>query len=238
MPAAYNKTNQSPIPNPQSPNMTEEQYKGLAAQLRQPHGEFGLQVGNNMNVGNVHINKKTIELLDLSANDRVLEIGMGNGFFVKDLFSVEPSIHYTGLDFSPLMIEEANKLNQAFMQEGKVNFHLGSADALPFEEDSFTKIFTINTLYFWEDPVKILAELHRVLKTDGELFISIRPKEIMQHYPFVKYGFAMYTKEEAAALLEKNGFQVIAAIETDEPEQQIGEIKIQVKSLVIRGCRC
>lgn len=218
--------------------MTEEQYQSLAAQLRQPHGEFGLQVGNNMNVGNVHINKKTIELLELSANDQVLEIGMGNGFFVKDLFSVEPSIDYTGLDFSPLMVEEANRMNHEFVEAGKVRFHLGSADALPFEEDSFTKIFTINTLYFWEDPARILAELYRVLKKDGELFISIRPREVMQHYPFVRYGFAMYTREEVAALLEKNGFQVIAAIETDEPEQQIGEIKIQVKSLVIRGCRC
>ncbi|HCS21860.1 MAG TPA: class I SAM-dependent methyltransferase [Bacteroidetes bacterium] len=217
--------------------MTEEQYQSLAAQLRQPHGEFGLQVGNNMNVGNVHINKNTIGLLELSVNDEVLEIGMGNGFFVKDLFVVEPSVRYTGLDFSPLMIEEASRNNAELIQEGKVNFRLGAADAIPFDDSTFTKIFTINTLYFWDNPERILAELRRVLKKEGELFISIRPKEVMQHYPFVKYGFAMYTKEEVGALLEKNGFQVIAAIETDEPEQQIGEIKIQVKSLIIQACR-
>lgn len=215
--------------------MTEEQYQSLAAQLRQPHGEFGLQVGNNMNVGNVHINKKTIELLELSPNDQVLEIGMGNGFFIKDLFSVEPSILYTGLDFSPLMIEEASRNNVEWIKEGKVNFHLGSADSMPFDDHTFTKIFTINTLYFWEDPAKILAELHRLLKTDGELFISIRPKEIMQYYPFVKYGFAMYTMAEVATLLEKNGFQVIAGIESNEPDQTIGEVTIQVKNVVVRA---
>ncbi|MHB1278948.1 MAG: class I SAM-dependent methyltransferase [Bacteroidia bacterium] len=217
--------------------MTEEQYQGLAAQLRQPQGEFGLQVGNNMNIGNVHINKKTIELLELVPNDQVLEIGMGNGFFIKDLFSIEPYIHYTGLDFSPLMVEEATRINQDFIREGKVRFHLAPAGSMPFEDASFTKIFTINTLYFWDDPEQIVAELRRVLKKDGELFLSIRPKEVMQHYPFVKYGFAMYSREEVEALLEANGFQVIAAIESDEPEQQIGEIKVQVKSLVIQACR-
>lgn len=217
--------------------MTEEQYQGLAAQLRQPDGEFGLVVGNNMNVGNLHINQKTIELLALTPNDQVLEIGMGNGFFVKDLFSIAPNIRYTGLDFSPLMVEEATKLNQEFVEKGKVNFHLASADAMPFEEGSFTKIFTINTLYFWEDPVQTLVELRRVLKPDGELFLAIRPKEIMQHYPFVKYGFTMFSQEEVEALLNQNGFQVIAAIESNEPEQQFGETKLPVKNLVVRAGR-
>lgn len=217
--------------------MTEEQYQGLAAQLRQPQGEFGLQVGNNMNVGNVHINKKTIELLELSAGDHVMEIGMGNGFFVKDLFSIEPSIRYSGLDFSPLMVDEANTMNQQLVKEARVNFYLGSAESMPFDDDSFSKIFTINTLYFWDDPSRILAEIRRVLKADGELFISIRPKKTMQTYPFVKYGFTMYDKEEVEDLLLRNGFQLIAAIETDEPDQQIGEISIQVKSLVIRACK-
>ena len=62
-----------------------------------------------MSVGNQLINEWTIDALDLQPHDNVLEIGMGNGAFVDKITAGDKSIRYTGLDYSPLMIEEATK---------------------------------------------------------------------------------------------------------------------------------
>src|SRR6476619_7183860 len=70
----------------------------LAGQLRQPEGSLGIKVGENMNKGNRLMN---------------LEIGIGNGFFVKDIIASAKDVRYTGCDFSETMIKEAKDLNNA-----------------------------------------------------------------------------------------------------------------------------
>jgi ubiquinone/menaquinone biosynthesis C-methylase UbiE len=215
--------------------MDEETLKSIAAQLRKPHGEYALQVGEKMNEGNLHINLNTIEALKLKANDNILEIGMGNGFFVKNILSVAGSIQYSGCDFSEAMIAAAAELNKSFIENGRAEFHLGNADKLPFKDETFDKIFTINTIYFWDNPALVFSELRRVLKPGGELFIAIRPRSVMQHYPFVKYGFNMFSKEELENSVAENNFKVKATLEIEEPEQEIGGEKIPVKSLIVCG---
>src|SRR5690606_35076608 len=110
-----------------------------ASQLRQPTGEFAIQVGENMNKGNLHINLNTIEALHLSADDHILEIGMGNGFFVKNILSVDHSIKYTGCDFSEIMVEEARKINEPFIETGHAEFNTADAHMLPFEAELLIK---------------------------------------------------------------------------------------------------
>ena len=213
--------------------MDEALLKGVASQLRQPHGEYAIQVGEKMNVGNAYINRYTIEALQVSRHDNILEIGMGNGFFVKDILAVDDSIKYCGCDFSVIMVEEANKMNAAFVAEGRASFRLCDAAALPFEAGTFNKICTVNTIYFWDDHKATLAEIRRVLQTNEQLIIAIRPKETMQHYPFVKYGFTLFSKTALIDFLSSNGFTVTSIIEKDEPPQEIGGVSMTVESLIV-----
>lgn len=215
--------------------MNEEALRSIAAQLRQPHGEYAIQIGEKMNEGNLHINLNTINALRPEANDTILEIGMGNGFFVKDILSVDNSIKYTGCDFSEAMVEEATKRNEQFIKTRQAQFHLASADQLPFADETFDKAFTINTIYFWEDQAAVLSEIRRVLRPKGQLLISVRPKSLMQHYPFVKYGFNMFTKEDLAQLLSINHFQTTEILEKDEPEQELNGEKLAAKTLLVRA---
>lgn len=213
--------------------MNEEEAKALAKQLRQPDGEMGKMVGVRMNEGNKYMNLHTIELLNPMDNENILEIGMGNGFFVKEILSKNASIKYTGCDFSELMIEEAIKNNQEYITKKQASFFHTSADQLHFEDECFDKIFTINTLYFWEEPKKDLSELKRVLKPNGKLFVTIRPKKYIQHFGFTKYGFNMYSQEEAADLLQSCGFKMINVVEKTDPPIDWFGTQLEPESLIL-----
>jgi len=215
--------------------MNEETLKEIAKQLRQPSGEYAIQVGQKMNEGNLHINLNTIASLQLEKGDHIFEIGMGNGFFVKNILSTDRSIKYTGCDFSEAMVEESSIQNETYIASGQACFLLADANELPFETSFFDKVFSINTLYFWDSPQKVLAEIWRVLKPKGQVTISIRPKSIMEHYPFVKYGFKVFSKEDLKELMEKKQFKVIEIIEKDEPEVEINGELTKTASLLIRA---
>jgi ubiquinone/menaquinone biosynthesis C-methylase UbiE len=217
--------------------MDEESLQQLAAQLRQPTGEAGIQTGEWMNRGNVQINLDTLEVLQATAGDNILEIGMGNGFFVHKIIEKDNSIQYTGADFSNVMIKEAQRINMPWINNGQARFVLSDVAALPFDDNSFNKAFTINTIYFWEDAVKVLDEIKRVLQPKGKLIITLRPKRQMKNYPFTKYGFMMFSKEEAEQLLSVNGFTVLCAKEIQEPHFELNGEMVKMESLIVESTR-
>ncbi len=204
----------------------------LASQLKKPVGELGKQVGQMMNKGNELINLHTIAELQLQPNDTVLEIGMGNGYFVKDVLNIHHTIRYVGFDYSELMVEEAKQLNQDFINNSRAQFHLGTANSLPYPDAFFSKIFTINTIYFWGDATKELAEIKRVLKPDGLFVIAIRSKETMQQMPFTEYGFVKYGRDDLEGVLQNNGFSVIRSIHHQEPPYIFNDTTISMKNII------
>ena len=210
-------------------------FEHIARQLRKPEGDLGKVVAGKMSTGNQLINEWTIDALELAPHDNILEIGMGNGVFVKKITSGDASIKYTGIDYSPLMIEMSTMQNQSLVKNNRAHFLLAEASSLPFANHSFTKVFTVNTLYFWDQKEKILAEIRRVLKPEGMLIIAIRPKEIMKDFPFVPYGFTLYSKEDVTTLVEENGFTVIEIIERNEPEQELNGKMVPTASLIVKA---
>ena len=211
----------------------EEEVKKVAAQLRKPDGEAGREIGALMNDGNGPMNRHTLAVVDPQPNDRILEIGMGNGHFVKNILKLDTSISYAGYDYSQIMVEEASRNNWDYVEEGRALFAHGNAEQMPFEENSFTKAFTVNTLYFWEDRSKILSEFWRVLQPEGTLIIAVRPKRNMELYPVTKYGFSMFSKEEILELLAENGFVNPTVTEIQEPPQSRFGTQYDRESLII-----
>ncbi|GJM31083.1 MAG: methyltransferase [Saprospiraceae bacterium] len=215
--------------------MDNKTLKTVAQQLRKPEGEYALQVAEKMNEGNALINRYTIAFLDIKPGEHILEIGMGNGFFVPEILGIAPDVQYTGCDFSEAMIEEASKRNAAFIQSGQAKFHLSEAAKMPLKNDSVDKIFTVNTLYFWEDPEAVFAEFRRVMKPQGQLAIAVRPKSMMAKYPFVRVGgFQLFSKDELIDLVTQNGFTVREVLEKEEPAQVVSGERIEVSSLIVK----
>jgi ubiquinone/menaquinone biosynthesis C-methylase UbiE len=210
-------------------------FQAVAAQLRQPQGDFGKRIGENMNVSNALMNRMAIQHLNLQAEDRVLEIGMGNGAFCHEILESHPDIHYTGCDFSETMVAEATERNQKWIDAGRVRFLLADAAEMPLPTDYFTNVLTINTIYFWQDASRVLNQIWRVLEPAGKLIIGIRSRDVMQHLPFTSYGFRMYTAGEVKQLLLANGFSSIEIQEIEEPAQEIDGQSYSMDSVLISG---
>jgi len=216
-------------------NMDEDELKQLAAQLRQPTGDMGIEVGIRMNHGNLHMNTNTLQAIQLKPGNHVVEIGMGNGHFVQNIFKMYGDVQYSGCDFSELMVKESIKNNELWVAENKAHFYHTTAHKLPLDTNSVDVIFTINTLYFWENPVLILAEFKRVLKNTGQLFITIRPKWYMEKMAFTKYGFTMYNETEVKELLVTNGFKVKNIQEYLDPPIVVEGEEVSPLSIIVEG---
>jgi ubiquinone/menaquinone biosynthesis C-methylase UbiE len=211
--------------------MDEKTAKAVASQLRKPEGDDGVKIGKWMNDGNAAMNRDVIRVLNAAKDDKILEIGMGNGFFIGDIVSIDPSIQYTGLDYSETMVTEAKKLNQKWIDAGQVKFIHGNIENIPGPADQYNKIFTVNTIYFWENEIKVLEELKRVLKPGGLLIIAIRPRRLTKDYPFTKFGFRLYEKEDLVALLATAGFS-IQVFEHEEPDFEKDGEKMKMENVV------
>lgn len=211
--------------------------KELAKHLRKPDGETGKEVGVQMNKGNRHICLNSYGVLTPKEGDNILEIGMGNGFFIKDLFRMVNELRYKGVDFSSTMVKEAIHLNQQYIKEGQVEFYKASIERLPFDDNSFDCITTTNTLYFWPKPNDNIKELLRVLKPHGKLLVAYRSKDILDKIELTQYDFEKYEVMDVEKLFEEGGFCQINTQVIEEPELDFDGKPIAMKGFYTMGLK-
>ena len=194
----------------------KDDLKELAKQLGNPEGETGIEVANMMNATNIGMTKHTIASLNLDKNDVVLELGHGNCGHLYFLMDQTENLKYFGLEISELMQQEAIKSHQNYIENNSAEIELYKGTEIPFDNESFDKIFTVNTLYFWQNPDLLLSEIYRVLKPDGILALTFADKSFMEKLPFTPFGFNLYSLKDAEELLEKNQFKILKSISQTE----------------------
>ncbi len=62
-------------------------------------------------------------------------------------------------------------MNHIFINNKNIHFDLYNGTSIPSEEEVFAKIFTVNTIYFWQNPVKLFEEMCSILTSKGNLFV-------------------------------------------------------------------
>ena len=189
-----------------------------ARQLGKPDGEMGLAVGEAMNRMNGAVTEAVYDRLHLEPGHRVLEIGFGNGHLLPSLMRRAARLHYVGLDISATMEAEARRFNARLIAEGSAEFHLGTAEALPFDAATFNRVFAVNAYYFWPNPLGVLTGLRRVLRPDGFCLIAAADRATADSTPFARreYGFHVPGEDELRANHAKAGFGQVALEHFDE----------------------
>jgi SAM-dependent methyltransferase len=190
-----------------------EVKKFIAAQLRKPSGFFGrLITVRLLNLFNVPINRLALELLQLQPEDYVLEVGFGGGDLIAKMAHIVTRGHITGVDFSIEAFEACRKRFAPLIKAGTIELQCANVDALPLKADTFTKACTVNTIYFWLDPLASVGQIHRVLKKDGTILICFSPRADMEKQEFTRYGFRLFEPEEVKSLLSTAGFRDVRLV--------------------------
>jgi SAM-dependent methyltransferase len=182
----------------------------LARHLGNPEGDIGLAVANRLNSVNATTHTQAYRVIGLADNDRIFEIGFGNGHLIPQLLSIANGAKYAGLDISKTMVKEASAFNAGLIAEGRVEIKLGSSASIPYADATFDRALALNTLYFWDNPSADLAEIRRVLKPGGRFVLGSAAPSSTKANPVFKHGFRFYEQDEIRAMLGAAGFSEIA----------------------------
>jgi SAM-dependent methyltransferase len=80
------------------------------------------------------------EHYELKAGDKVLDIGCGKAFLLYEFTQAVPGIEVSGIDISQYGIENAK-------EEIREQLHVGNCTDLPFEDNSFDFVYSLNTFH-------------------------------------------------------------------------------------------
>lgn len=107
-----------------------------------------------------------IQHFNLKPGDRVLDVGCAKGFLVYDFMKILPGLEAYGLDISEYAL-----LNAPSELIGRL--HLGNATHLPFPDNSFQALISINTIHNLDrdNCIAALREIERV--SAGNSFVQV-----------------------------------------------------------------
>lgn len=110
--------------------------------------------------------------VDFIAGLTVLDIASGEGYGTKMLSRYASKI--TGVDIDPEAVDHAK------IKYG-LDFRIGSAEAIPVEDESVDVVVSFETIEHVPDPFLFIEEAARVLKKDGLFIVSTPNKDVYRH---------------------------------------------------------
>lgn len=160
----------------------------LTRQLGRPSGRLGAVVLRLLDRANAGLNAAAIAAADVRPGDVVLDLGFGGGVGLRLL--AQAGAVPVGAELS------ADAVSGARRRHPGLELVQAGADALPFADGRFAAVVSVNTVYFWPDVPRGLAELHRVLAPGGRLVLAIEAADRIADSPVT----GAFANTDAAAL--------------------------------------
>ena len=180
----------------------------IGKQFGDPHGFVGKVCCIIMNVINKRMYLKVVDEVRLSGGEKLLDIGYGNGYLLQKLYKKAKAELY-GIDISEDMKTQAENRCKNAKSDGRLFLRVGDCCDLPYDDEMFSAVTSVNTVYFWSDTVKGLSEIRRTLKTGGSFYNIVYTKEFLDKFSYTKKGFRKFSPEELTELGRKSGFDNI-----------------------------
>jgi phosphatidylethanolamine/phosphatidyl-N-methylethanolamine N-methyltransferase len=140
------------------------QIEAVKAAYRRYSGFYDALFGPVLQPGR----RALLDALELKPGDRVLEVGVGTGI---SLPLYPRDVRITGIDVSREMLDKA-RTRVARRKLANVEALLEmDAEAMTFPDASFDKVVAMYVVSVVAQPARLLEELHRVCRPDGEIFI-------------------------------------------------------------------
>ena len=110
--------------------------------------------------------------IDFSAQQKIVEVGSGVGAQTQILLERFPHLHIDCVDASVEQIRRASDTLKNQIKEGKIKIHQADAKNIPLPDDSMDGAFICWLLEHVQEPLAILEEVRRVLKSGGVIYCN------------------------------------------------------------------
>lgn len=179
----------------------------IARQGRCPSGWMGRVVARIMAHETSAENHVALNLLRIEPGHRVLEIGFGYGRTLARAAKMVGERRVAGVDASATMVKMASSFNRELVQQRRMDLRIADGAQLPFESDSFDRVFSVHTIYFWPDPVEHLKEARRVLGPGGRFVLGFRLPSEQARSKFSARVYTFRTPQEIGDMFLSAGFK-------------------------------
>ncbi|MDO9536925.1 MAG: class I SAM-dependent methyltransferase [Thermoplasmata archaeon] len=123
-------------------------------------------------LGGVNDQKKlAIDILELSPDSTVLDVGTGTGAILPYLAGKLKGGKVIGIDFSEAMVAKANSRISKAGLSSKAEAIVADCTALSFEPETFDSALATFAFTSFPEPEKAIVEVARVLKFSGKFSI-------------------------------------------------------------------
>lgn len=180
----------------------------IGSQFGNPHGFVGKICCIIMNVINKAMYRNAVALMQIEDNDKVLDIGYGNGYLLQLIYK-KYKVDMYGIDISEDMRVQATNRNRQAASNGQLHLQLGDCCSLLYEDNMFSNITSVNTVYFWKDTMKGLSEIKRVLKPGKSFYNVVYTKEWLDTLSYTKKGFKKFEAKQLVELGIQAGFDKV-----------------------------
>ena len=212
--------------------MSDSRFNAADDRLRQEFNQWAEEgKGEEMESHHISITEQTLAMMKLKPGDKVLDLGCGAGWASRLLAKAvddpgKPG-QVIGLDVSDEMIRRARAASKDC---DNLMFVVGSAEQVPWEENYFDKVLSVESFYYHADQDRALAELFRVVAPLGELYILIN---LYRDNPYtvgwqklLQVPIHMRSEQEYVDLFKAHTFEDVRAVRvpdlTPTPDEYTG----------------
>lgn len=131
-----------------------------------PKGLLGRMMLVSMDKEHLPMAQWALERIKIPENGKVADLGCGGGYNIRRMLEMSAKAKFIGLDISDESVKKAQKVNKAEIGK-RVKIIKGSAEKLPFKDNSIDLITAFETVFFWKKPEKAFREIYRSLVNGG-----------------------------------------------------------------------
>ena len=159
--------------------MTTESNRAVAEQVRAEFNRWSeAGKGDEMEREHRRITEQMLALMNVQPADNVLDLGCGAGWLCRILSAMVFEGRVIGMDIADEMVRRARKNT---VECGNVVIIAGGVDEIPWEDNFFSHVVSVESAYYWPDPAEGIREIFRVLRDGGSAWILINYYRDNQH---------------------------------------------------------
>lgn len=181
-------------------------------------------LGTTLRPGGFELTDRGIEVCQWRTDQVILDLGCGQGATMRYL-NKKLGIRSVGIDPSEKLIQVARATGSSG------DFHVGSGEMLPFDDDSFDGVISECTLSLMDELGTVLSGVHRVLKSRGYFFITdvyARKPELVAELKKDNFKSCMrglYGLEDIKQQIVENGFEVV---KSEDHSERLSQLMVKI----------